>query len=100
MSTYILLGSFTDQGIRNIKDTAKRAEALKGMAKKVGATVKETYWTLGQYDAAVIVEAPDDETMTSLALSIGVLGNVRTQVLRAFTAGEIGPILSDVAKKK
>jgi uncharacterized protein with GYD domain len=100
MATYIVLGNFTEQGIRNIKDTAKRAEALKGLAKKVGATVKETYWTLGQYDTAAIIEAPDDEAMTSLALSIGVLGNVRTQVLRAFTAGEIGPIVSGMSKKK
>jgi uncharacterized protein with GYD domain len=100
MSTYILLGNFTDQGIRNIKDTAKRAEALKGLAKKVGTTVKETYWTLGQYDTVAIFDAPDDEAMTSLALSIGALGNVHTQVLRAFNAGEIGPIVSGVAKKK
>jgi uncharacterized protein with GYD domain len=100
MATYILLGNFTDQGIRNIKDTAKRAEALKGMAKKVGATVKDAYWTLGQYDTVAIFDAPDDGAMTSLALSIGVLGNVRTQVLRAFTPAEIGPIVSGAVKKK
>ena len=93
MATYLMLANFTDQGIRNVKDTVKRAEAFKGAAKKVGATVKEQYWTLGQYDGALIIEAPDDETMTSLALSLGMLGNVRTQVLRAFTATEIGPIL-------
>jgi uncharacterized protein with GYD domain len=100
MATYILLGNFTEQGIRNIKDTAKRAEALKGLAKKAGASLKEAYWTLGQYDTVAIFDAPDDEAMTSLALSIGVLGNVRTQVLRAFSTAEIGPIISRLAKKK
>ena len=93
MATYIILGSFTDQGIRNVKDTVKRGEAFKAAAKKLGATVKEEYWTLGQYDVAAIVEAPDDATITTLALSAGALGNVRTQVLPAFTAAEIGPIL-------
>jgi uncharacterized protein with GYD domain len=93
MATYLMLANFTDQGIRNIKDTVKRAEAFKAAAKKVGATVKEQYWTLGQYDCALTVEAADDETMTSLALSLGTLGNVRTQILRAFNAAEIGPIL-------
>lgn len=93
MATYILLGGFTDQGIRNVKDTTKRAEALRAMSKKVGVTVKELYWTLGQYDVAAIFDAPDEASVTSLALSIGALGNVRTQLLRAFTEKEIGPIL-------
>jgi len=97
MATYIVLGQFTDQGIRNVKDTAKRAEALKQMGKKVGATVKEVYWTLGQYDIATIVEAPDDATVTALLLSVGALGNVRTQCLRAFSAEEIGRIVGKMA---
>ena len=93
MATYILLGNFTDQGIRNVKDTTKRTAAVRDMAKKAGATAKEFYWTLGQYDVVAIFEAPDDATMTSLALSIGTLGNVRTKILRAFTTDEINPIL-------
>ena len=100
MATYILLGNFTEQGIRNIKDTTKRADAMQAAAKKMGVTAKNVYWTLGQYDIAVVFDAPDDEAMTSLALSIGALGNVRTQVLRAFTAAEIGPIVAKAAKKK
>src|SRR5437660_6602004 len=93
MATYIVLGNFTEQGIRNVKDTTKRADALKEMAKKAGATVKELYWTLGQYDVVAIFDAPDEASITALGLSIGVAGNVRTQTLRAFTAAEIGPIL-------
>jgi uncharacterized protein with GYD domain len=93
MPTYIMLGQFTDQGIRNVKDTTKRAEALKEMAKKVGATVKEVYWTLGAYDVASVVEAPDDMSATALFLSVGALGNVRTQTLRAYSPEEMGRVL-------
>ncbi len=93
MATYIVLGQFTEQGIRNVKETPKRAEAVKEMAKKVGATVKEVYWTLGQYDVATIVDAPDDATVTAFLLKVGALGNVRTQCLRAFSADEMVQIL-------
>ena len=96
MPTYIVLASFTDQGIRNIKDSPKRADAFKDMAKKSGATVKELFWTLGQYDIVTIVEAPDDVSMTALGLSTGKLGNVRTQTLRAFSAADIKSILDKV----
>jgi uncharacterized protein with GYD domain len=97
MATYILLGNFTEQGIRNVKDTTKRAENVKEMAKKAGVTVKELYWTLGQYDTVAILDAPDDASMTALGLTIGEAGNVRTQTLRAFSAAEIGPILKKLA---
>jgi uncharacterized protein with GYD domain len=96
MATYIVLGQFTDQGIRNIKDTGKRAEALKDLARKAGASLKDVYWTIGQYDIVAIVDAPDDASLTSLMLTVGSLGNVRTQSLRAFTAPEMAAILGRV----
>ena len=94
MATYVLLLNFTDQGVRNVKDTTKRAEAFKSIADKAGGKVKEVYWTLGQYDGVLIFEAPDEATATALGLSLGSLGNVRTQTLRAFSAEEIGRILA------
>ena len=94
MATYIVLGQFTDQGIRNVRESTKRAEAFKELAKRAGATVKDVYWTLGGYDIVTIVEAPDDAAVTALLLSVGALGNVRTQSLRAFSADEMGRILS------
>ncbi len=97
MATYIVLANFTDQGIRNVKDTTKRAEAFKEMAKKLGVTVKDEYWTLGPYDAVVTLEAPDEEAVTALGLSVGALGNVRTQTLRAFSAEEMNRILGKMA---
>ena len=94
MATFVVLGNFTDQGIRAVKDTAKRAEAFQQTAKKVGATVKHVYWTLGQYDFVSLCEAPDEATATALALSLASQGNVRTQTLPAFTQSEIGAILA------
>ena len=94
MATYIMLGQFTEQGIRSVKDTTKRVEIVKEMGKKVGATVKQVYWTMGQYDVATIVDAPDDASMSAFLLSVAALGNVRTQSLRAFSADEMGGILA------
>jgi uncharacterized protein with GYD domain len=98
MPTYILLANFTDQGIHKVKDSPKRADAFKEMAKKCGATVKDVFWTWGEYDIVAIVEAPDDISITALGLSAGALGNVRTQTLRAFTQADIGKILGKMVK--
>jgi uncharacterized protein with GYD domain len=93
MATFILLVNFTDQGIRDAKDSPKRADALKAMAKKAGVNVKDVYWTLGQYDAVTILEAPDDMTATAVAFSLSKLGNVRTQTLPAFSAADMKTII-------
>ena len=71
----------------------KRAEDLRKMAKKLGITVKEIYWTMGSYDIVTIVEAPDEASVTAFGLSLGALGNVRTQTLRAFAAEEMAGII-------
>ena len=93
MATYVVLSHFTDQGIRGVKDSPKRAAAFKAAAKKAGVTVKAFYWTLGRYDMISILEAPNTETITALGLSVGKLGNVRTETLRAFDKEEMGAIL-------
>lgn len=94
MGTYIVLTNFTDQGIRNVKETTKRADAAREMAKKFGATVKEFYWTLGSYDLVAIVEAPDDASLAAFGVAIGAAGNVRSQSLRAFTRTEMDQVLA------
>lgn len=83
MAVYVVLVNFTDQGIRHVKQTTERAKALSNAAAKLGVKVKEIYWTLGSYDAVFIADASNDDTMTALALSVGSLGNIRTQTLRA-----------------
>ncbi|MBI2509420.1 MAG: GYD domain-containing protein [Betaproteobacteria bacterium] len=95
MTTFISLVSFTDQGIRNVKESPKRADAFKAMAKKLGVTVKEIYWTLGHYDLVIVLEG-DDEAVTSALLKVGSLGNVRSETLRAFSAAQMGQIVGNI----
>ena len=93
MASFVTLVKFTEQGIKNVSQTTKRAEAFREMAKKMGVTVKDIYWTLGRYDAVAVFEAPDDETAIRLMLTLGALGNLRTETLRAYNAKEMGEIL-------
>jgi uncharacterized protein with GYD domain len=93
MATYCVLGSFTEQGVRNAKDSPKRAEAFKEMAKTFGVTVKEIVWTQGRYDVVTVLEAPDEAAAMSLSLSLSALGNVRTETLRAFSAADMTKIV-------
>ncbi len=94
MSTYIALCNFTDQGIRNVKETVKRADAVKEAGQKAGVTMKDIMWTLGNYDLVVTFEASNDQAMTAFALAVGSAGNVRTQTLRAFDRSEMTAILA------
>ena len=93
MATFVVLANFTDQGVANVKNTIERADAFRHMAEKVGAKVKDIYWTLGTRDVVAIVEAPDDETATALALSVSSRGNVRSETLRAFSFDQMKQIL-------
>jgi len=96
MPHYIVLANFTDQGIRAVKDTAKRAKNFRDLAKGMGATVKDIYWTLGVYDVVATMEAPSDEVVASLMMKAGSLGNVKSHTLRAFSESEIDRIISKI----
>jgi uncharacterized protein with GYD domain len=97
MAKYVLLMQYTDQGVRAIKDTTKRAAAFRDeIAGKFGAKFSELLWTLGQYDLVVVAEAPNDEAMAACSLSLAKLGNVKVQTLRAFQAPEVDGILGKV----
>lgn len=87
MATYISLLNFTDQGIRNIKDSPDRYGTFRAMAEKLGVTVKGFYYTVGRHDMVVIVEG-SDEAVTTALLKAGSLGNVRSETLRAFSIDE------------
>ena len=95
MATFISLSNFTDQGVRGIKDSPKRAEALRAMAKKLGVTIKEIYWTVGRYDVVVVLEG-EEEAVTAVLLKAGSLGNVRSETLRAFSAADMGRIVGNI----
>lgn len=96
MATFISTIKFTQQGVKGIDETTKRAAALKAAAKKLGAKVTGIYWTLGDYDGLLIFEAPDDETAMTVLLHLGSLGNVHTTTVRAFSAAEMDNIVAKV----
>ncbi len=96
MATFISTIKFTQQGIKGIDETTKRAAAVKAAAKKMGVKVTDIYWTLGDHDGVLIFEAADDETAATLLLHLGAGGNVHTTTVRAFTAAEMDKILTKV----
>ena len=96
MAMYVSLLQFTDQGIRNVKDTIKRAAAATAEAEKMGAKVTDAFWTMGAYDVVLLLDAPDDETMSAFSLKIGSLGNVKSQTMRAFRREEMESILAKI----
>ena len=93
MVTYVTLFNWTEQGISKIQDTLKRAEDFTAVAEKAGARVKAQYWTVGQYDGIVVLEAADDATAVGLIAKVAKLGNIRTQTLRALDAAEMRGVL-------
>ena len=93
MSTYIWLVNWTDQGIRNVKETTKRAKSFREMAEKMKVKVREILWTMGRFDLVLLIDAPDDETISRLALGLGMGGNAKTETLKAFSAQEMDQII-------
>jgi uncharacterized protein with GYD domain len=94
MPTYITLLRYTQQGIEKMKDSPTRLEAAKQSVRAMGGELKAYYLVMGQYDAVVISEAPDDETATRFALATGARGFVRTETLRAYTEEEYRKIIA------
>jgi len=96
MPTYISLINYTEQGIRNIKDSPKRLDAAKKVLKSMGGELKAFYLTMGAYDIVTVVEAPSDEGMAKFALATGAAGNVRTTTLKALTEAEFRKVIASL----
>jgi uncharacterized protein with GYD domain len=96
MATYVTMLHYTDQGIRNIKESPGRLDAAKKAYQAAGGELKQFYLAMGRYDAVVVGEFPDDETAARVGLTIGSLGSVRTETLRVFTEGEYRNIIGSL----
>ncbi len=94
MVTYMLLLKWTEQGIKNVKDTVKRGDDLRKLSERLGGRVTSLYWTQGPYDVVALLEAPDEATANAISIALGMGGNVRTDTLRAFSADEMQSIIS------
>ena len=96
MATFVVLASFTEQGMRGVKQSTDRAEVFIGIAAKMGVTVTSLLWTVGHYDLAVTLDGTD-EAVTATLLTLGMAGNVRTETLRAYSASEMQAIIGKLA---
>src|SRR2546430_945266 len=94
MATYVVLMNWTEKGIKEFKDSTKRAAAAAEGMQEMGITLKDIYWTIGAYDVACVFDAPDDETFAAALLRLGSAGMVRTTTMRAFSSGEFDAIVS------
>ena len=94
MPTYVSLINYTDQGIRNIKDSPKRLDAAKKLLKDIGGELRAVYLTMGSYDLVTVAEAPNDETVAKFVLTLAAAGNVRTVTLKAFPEAEYRKLVS------
>ncbi len=97
MPVYISLINLTDQGFRSIKDDPNRVTAARQIAQREGVKILSEWWTMGEYDAIMICEAPDDETMNRFLLGAGRQGNIRTITMRGFSQEEISQIIQRLA---
>ncbi len=93
MPAYIALIDWTDQGVRDFKDTVDRYEAAQSAFESLGVRFTDVWWTLGTHDIVATVEAPDDETLAAALLSVAGQGNIRTTTLRAFTREEMRTVI-------
>ncbi len=93
MPTYLSLLNWTDQGIRNVKESPKRLDGVKKWLKELGGEFKAFYMTQGAFDLVLIFEVPNDEVLGKFLLKVGAAGNVRTTTVRAYTETEYRKIL-------
>ena len=97
MARYIMLMNWTEQGITHVKDSPKRLDAAKALAKKLKGEIRKFYMTTGAYDMILILEVPDAEAAAKFALSVGSGGNVRTTTLKAFSEESYRTIIGSLA---
>lgn len=97
MPNYVILLNRTDRGIKNVKESVKRAKSFESMIEKAGCKSIGIYYTLGKHDIVALVEAPTDEAIASILYSTGSLGNVRTETLKAFSMSEAADIMEKIS---
>jgi len=96
MPHFIALVSFTDQGIRDVRNSIKRADRVRKIAARHKVKIRDIHWTMGRYDIVVTLDAPSDAALSAFTLENASLGNVRTETFRAYTRDEFASILKAI----
>lgn len=99
MPRFVATIQFTDQGIKTIQETTRRAASFKAAAKRMGVKVLDIYWCLGPFDGLLLFEAPDSQAATSAMLYLATQGNVKTQTAEIFSAADVEKILKGIETK-
>ena len=97
MPSYIMLAKWTDQGIRHVKESPLRVDKTRQMLKDMGGDFKQFFLTMGEYDMVAVYEAPDDAVAARFNLELGMLGNIRTETLKAFPEAAYREIMKALA---
>lgn len=97
MAKYILLVNWTEQGIRNIKNSAQRLDAGRELAKQHGCILENFFMTMGAFDNVAVIEARDDEAIAKYVLQLGAQGNLRTVTLKACPEETYRAIIASLA---
>jgi len=96
MHSYVILANWTDQGVKNSRDTVKRARAFRALIEGRGGKLREHLYTFGEYDIVMVTEFTDDESAAAAVLALAALGNIRAKTMRAFTDGETAAIIAQL----
>ena len=94
MPTYVSLINWTEQGVKNFRDTGKRAKDFTKLVEGAGGNVRELLWTMGEYDLVSVVDFPDDESAVAALLHQCSTGSIRTKTLRAFDSRQMESIIA------
>jgi len=93
MAGYILLGSYTDEGLANLKDMPEIIAKHRKHCEAAGIRLIGTWCTMGQFDFVSVYDAPDDLSMAERILDIARGGLVRTQTMRALSEEEFAQVV-------
>jgi uncharacterized protein with GYD domain len=96
MPTYISLMNWTDQGVREVKNSPQRLDAAKALAVRLGGEFKHFYMTMGEYDMVSITEFPDDATAARFALLVAMAGTLKGKTSKAFPEPEYREVMKSL----
>jgi len=89
MPTYVMLTSLTDEGRKTVKANPKRLKEVNQEVEAMGVKIITQYALLGPYDFINILEAPDNKTVTKVALELGSRGTLQTMTMAAMPVEEL-----------
>ena len=96
MPHYVSLLRYTPQGISKIKESPGRLDAARRAAESGGGKIHNWFLTMGEYDAVIITEFPDDDTVARYMLTVASLGNLTSTTMKAFNEPEFRRIVASL----